>query len=240
LNTGVFDIEIGKRLISVTKGGSNLKKLILTAALAALATTGVHAQDTGTASPAVTEVAPVAAMATANAVLRAGTPVSLSMMEEITTKKKAAKVGQRFMLEVAAPVEVNGVTVIPAGTPAWGELVGVRNKGMWGKSGKLDAKLLYLRVNGRQIRLTGSFDDKGVTGTAGVVGAIALVPIAGFFMTGTSAMLPKGGVVSGFIDEDIELAIANSKPAPLAVGAPVGVASQVVAEEEGVETDPDD
>ena len=240
MNTGVFDIEIGKRLISVTKGGSNLKKLILTAALAALATTGVHAQDTGTASPAVTEVAPVAAMATANAVLRAGTPVSLSMMEEITTKKKAAKVGQRFMLEVAAPVEVNGVTVIPAGTPAWGELVGVRNKGMWGKSGKLDAKLLYLRVNGRQIRLTGSFDDKGVTGTAGVVGAIALVPIAGFFMTGTSAMLPKGGVVSGFIDEDIELAIANSKPAPLAVGAPVGVASQVVAEEEGVETDPDD
>ena len=214
-----------------------MKKLILTAALA---TTGVHAQDTGTASPAVTEVAPVAAMATANAVLRAGTPVSLSMMEEITTKKKAAKVGQRFMLEVAAPVEVNGVTVIPAGTPAWGELVGVRNKGMWGKSGKLDAKLLYLRVNGRQIRLTGSFDDKGVTGTAGVVGAIALVPIAGFFMTGTSAMLPKGGVVSGFIDEDIELAIANSKPAPLAVGAPVGVASQVVAEEEGVETDPDD
>ncbi|PHR18685.1 MAG: hypothetical protein COA41_09630 [Sphingopyxis sp.] len=140
-------------------------------------------------------------------------------MEEITTKKKAAKVGQRFMLEVSAPVEVNGVTVIPAGTPAWGELVGVRNKGMWGKSGKLDAKLLFLRVNGRQIRLTGSFDDKGVTGTAGVVGAIALVPIAGFFMTGTSAMLPKGGVVSGFIDEDIELAIANVKQAPMVVSA---------------------
>lgn len=207
---------------------------------------GVQAQDTTTASPAA---APVSALATSNAVLRAGTPVALSMMEEITTKKKAAKVGQRFMLEVSAPVEVNGVTVIPAGTPAWGELVGVRNKGMWGKSGKLDAKLLFLRVNGRQIRLTGSFDDKGVTGTAGVVGAIALVPIAGFFMTGTSAMLPKGGVVSGFIDEDIELAIANTKPAPMVVGepvAPLSVAepgtfeSEVVTEEETVETDPDD
>lgn len=222
-----------------------MKKLILTAALAAMAS-GVQAQDTTTASPAA---APVSALATSNAVLRAGTPVALSMMEEITTKKKAAKVGQRFMLEVSAPVEVNGVTVIPAGTPAWGELVGVRNKGMWGKSGKLDAKLLFLRVNGRQIRLTGSFDDKGVTGTAGVVGAIALVPIAGFFMTGTSAMLPKGGVVSGFIDEDIELAIANTKPAPMVVGepvAPLSVAepgtfeSEVVTEEETVETDPDD
>lgn len=232
-----------------------MKKLILTAALAAMAASGAHAQDAA-AAPAVATVAPVAPIAapvTANAVLRAGTPVALSMMEEITTKGKVAKVGQRFMLEVSAPVEVNGVTVIPAGTPAWGELVGVRNKGMWGKSGKLDAKLLYLRVNGRQIRLTGSFDDKGVTGTAGVVGAIALVPIAGFFMTGTSALLPKGGVVSGFIDEDVELAIADSKPAPMAVAAPVaplsvaepGAAQSVVIEEETVEeetieTDPSD
>ncbi|MEH6702281.1 hypothetical protein [Parasphingorhabdus sp.] len=230
-----------------------MKKLILTAALSALATSGVHAQDTTavtTAAPAVAEIAPaspVAAIATTNAVLRAGTPVSLSMMEEITTKKKAAKVGQRFMLEVSAPIEVNGVTVVPAGTPAWGEIVGVRNKGMWGKSGKLDAKLLFLRVNGRQIRLTGSFDDKGVTGTAGVVGAIALVPIAGFFMTGTSALLPKGGVVSGFIDEDIELAIANTKPAPMAVAAPaapLSVSAPAAAEgeadieEESVEADP--
>jgi len=212
-----------------------LKKLIFAAALSALAASTVHAQDMApapalTTSPALAPAPPIAAPATANAVLRAGTPVALSLMEQITTKKKAAKVGQRFMLEVSAPVEVNGVTVIPAGTPAWGELVGVRNKGMWGKSGKLDAKLLFLRVNGRQIRLTGSFDDKGVTGTAGVVGAIALVPIAGFFMTGTSAEFPKGGVVNGFIDEDIELAIANVKQAPLAVSA-----APVMAVEAGAE-----
>lgn len=199
-----------------------MKKLILGASCLILAAASANAQEVtaeaAQAAPvAEQEVTPVAAPATANAVLRAGTPVALTLMEEITTKKKAAKVGQRFILEVSAPIEVNGVTVVPAGTPAWGELVGVRNKGMWGKSGKLDAKLLYLRVNGRQIRLTGSFDDKGVTGTAGVVGAIALVPIAGFFMTGTSAVLPKGGVVSGFIDEDVELAIANKAPPPLEV-----------------------
>lgn len=162
----------------------------------------------------------IAPAVSSNAVLRAGTPIQLRLMEEITTKKKAAKVGQRFMLEVAAPVEVNGVVVVPAGTPAWGEITEVRNKGMWGKSGKLNARLLYLRVNGRQIRLTGAFDDKGVTGTAGVVGAIAFVPIAGFFMTGTSATFPKGGEVGGFIDEDVQLAIADTAPAPLQVAAP--------------------
>lgn len=160
-------------------------------------------------------VPPVSA---SNAVLRAGTAVQFRLMEEITTQKKAAKVGQRFMLEVAAPVEINGVVVIPAGTPAWAEITEVRNKGMWGKSGKLNARLLYLRVNGRQIRLTGNFDDKGVTGTAGVVGAVALVPVVGFFVTGTSAVFPKGGEVGGFIDEDVQLAMANVEPAPMQVG----------------------
>jgi hypothetical protein len=193
-----------------------MDRSLLALAAGLLITSTAAAQE---ASPAP-EPTPIAATPTVNAVLRAGTPVQLRLMEEITTKKKAARVGQRFQLEVAAPVEVNGVVVIPSGTPAWGEITEVRNKGMWGKSGKLNARLLYLRVNGRQVRLTGAFDDKGVTGTAGVVGAIALVPIAGFFMTGTSATFPKGGEVGAFIDEDIELAIAQTKPAPMVVGAP--------------------
>lgn len=198
-------------------------KYAFVAAAAALSVCAsvASAQEAATApaatlAPAAAVIAPVP---TNNAVLRAGTPVALRLMEEVTTKKKAARVGQRFMMEVAEPVVVNSVTVIPAGTPAWGEITNVRNKGMWGKSGKLDARILYLRINGRQIRLTGTFDDKGVTGTAGVVGAVALVPIAGFFVTGTSATLPKGGTVGGFIDEDVELAFANAAPAPLQVPA---------------------
>jgi hypothetical protein len=202
-----------------------MKKLILGASCLFLASTNVNAQEAKVeiqqvAAVATPAISPVAAPATTNAVLRAGTPIALKLMEEITTKGKVAKVGQRINLEVSAAVEVNGVTVIPAGTPAWGEIVGVRNKGMWGKSGKLDAKLLYLRANGRQIRLTGSFDDKGVTGTGAVVGAILFVPVVGFFTTGTSAVLPMGGAVNGFIDEDVELAIANKGPAPMVVGAP--------------------
>lgn len=201
-----------------------MKALITAAAVAAAVAVPAFAQapqpvveQMAPAAPAPEQSAVIAEQPTAHAVLRAGTPVVLRMMEEITTKKKAARVGQRFMMEVAEPVVVNSMTVIPTGTPAWGELTGVRNKGMWGKSGKLDARILFLRVNGRQIRLTGTFDDKGVTGTAGVVGAVVLIPIAGFFMTGTSAMLPKGGTVGGFIDEDVELSFANAAPKPLEV-----------------------
>ena len=164
---------------------------------------------------------PIAVPQHNSAVLRTGTEVPLKLSEELTTKGKKLKVGQRFHMEVAENVVVQDQVVIPAGSPAMGEITEVKNKGMWGKSGHLNARVMYVTVNGRQIRLSGAFDDKGVTGTAGVVGAIAFVPVAGFFMTGTSAKVPMGTAVKSFVDEDVPLTMAATGPAPLAVGAPV-------------------
>jgi len=168
-----------------------------------------------TAIPVCAQTAAVVAPATAPAqvaviqpsaadnVLRAGTEVPLILREELTTKKKQLRVGQRIQMEVSANITQNGVTVIPAGTPAVGEITEVRNKGMWGKSGYIGARVLSLRLVDRHIRLTGTFDDKGVTGTGGVVAAVAFVPIAGFFTTGTSAFIASGSATKGFLDEDI-------------------------------------
>ena len=195
------------------------------AVLAACVAAPIAAQDAAATTVLGAPVAPqVALAAPTKAVLRAGTPVALRILETVTTKEKAARVGQRIRMEVASPVEFNGAVVIPAGTPAEGEVTEVRNKGMWGKSGHLTARALWARVNGRQIRLTGSFDDKGVTGTGGVVASVLLVPVVGFFVTGTSAVLPQGGQVGAFLDEDIELAVTNPAPvAPIEVAVPVAV-----------------
>lgn len=172
-----------------------------------------------TMSAAVTaQVAPLAPMTAGAAVLRTGTPVALTMREMLTTKGKKLRVGQRFQLEVAEAVAVNGQTVIPAGSSALGEITEVRNKGMWGKSGGINARVLHVRVGDRTIRLTGQIDDKGKTGTAGVVAAVAFIPIAGFFTTGTSAVIPLGAPVSAFVDEDVELAFMATPLAPMAVG----------------------
>jgi hypothetical protein len=146
-----------------------------------------------------------------------GTEVPLKIAEPLTTKEKVTRVGQRFRLETAEDVKINGVVIIPVGSPAMGEVTDVRNKGMWGKSGHINARLLYVQVNGRQIRLSGTFDDKGVTGTAGVVAAIAFVPVAGFFTTGTSANIPAGAGVKGFVDEDVPLAFAERPMQPMQV-----------------------
>ena len=172
-------------------------------------------------APAAAPATPIVAPVTTSAVLRVGTVVPLRLSEELTTKGKKLRVGHRFHLETSEPVMVNGVTVIPVGSPAVGEVTDVRNKGMWGKSGHLGARLLYVTVNGRQIRLSGAFDDKGVAGGVGAVAVSAIVFLpAGFFMTGTSAMVPVGTIIKSFVDEDVPLAMPAAAQAPLAVGAP--------------------
>lgn len=173
------------------------------------------ATPTTTVAPtAVPSAAVILAPAPTN-VLRAGTEIPLVTREELTTKKKQVRVGQRVQLEVASNVTSNGLVVVPVGTPAVGEVTEVRNKGMWGKSGYIAVRLLSMRLGDRQIRLSGTFDDKGVTGTGGVVASIALVPLAGFFTTGTSANIPAGSGTKGFLEEDITFVVPTSTPAPV-------------------------
>jgi hypothetical protein len=137
-----------------------------------------------------------------------GTEVSLRLLRELTTKGKVLKVGDRFDLELIDALIVGTETIIPAGSRAVGEIMSVRNKGMWGKSGKFNARLMYLRVGDRNIRLGGTFDDKGVAGGwgAGLTTALVFAP-AGFFMTGTSAKVEAGSVIKGFLDEDVPFVV---------------------------------
>ena len=175
------------------------------------------------------QTSPVTTAATTSGTLRAGTSVPLKMSEPLTTLGKKLKVGQRFQLETAENVMIDGNVVIPTGSPATGEVTEVRNKGMWGKSGRINGRVLYVRANGRQIRMSGQLDDKGTTGTAAVVGSLVIIPIAGFFMTGTSANIPLGTPVTAFIDEDVSVAFAGpAAPMVVAPAAAVPVAAPVV------------
>jgi hypothetical protein len=162
----------------------------------------------------------------AESVLRSGTEVPLIMAEGISSNDKSLRAGKQIRLQTANQIMLGGAVVIPAGSPATGEVTEVRRKGMWGKSGRIEARVLNVRVGDRLIRLTGSFDDKGVTGTAGVVGAIVFVPIAGFFLTGTSASIPAGSGIKAFLDEDLRIAV----PAPVPAPAPAPVAAAVAVQ----------
>lgn len=185
-----------------------------------LGSTAALAQQTATPQPApqtTVTVAPLVSVPGPDAstrIIRGGAQIRVRFLHELTTEDRASSVGQRVRLEVAEDVVADGVTIIPRGTPVTGELTAVRNKGMWGRSGKIEGRILNMTLNGRTVRMSGAFDDKGVTGTAGVVAAVVLVPIVGFFVTGTSARIPAGGEVSAYIDEDVVFSV-TAAPAPV-------------------------
>jgi len=183
----------------------------IAAASAVLVAATVSAQTIVNPRPAAAtqaeNVAVIQQQATGN-VLRAGAPVPVALSEFLTTKGKRLKVGQRVQLEVAQDVLLNGRVVIPARSPVEGVLTEVRNKGMWGKSGAIHLHINSVNINGTNIRLKGDMDTRGETGTAGVVGAIVALPVAGFFVTGTSAEMPLNMPGRAFLDQDIALAPA--------------------------------
>lgn len=151
-------------------------------------------------------------------ILPEGTEVPMETTAEISSK--TARVGDRFNLEVTDNVLLNGTVIIPAGSSGVGEVARVIKKGMWGKSGKLETRLLYVKVGTQQIRLNGAVGDRGKGGTAGAVASVVLLPLAGFFVTGTSAVIPSRTVAVGRLATDLPIVIANTPTAPAATVPP--------------------
>lgn len=183
-------------------------KIIATAA-AVISLCAASAQAQQAAAPLV-----IGAPSNAGPMLHSGTEVPLRTLRELTTQEKQLHVGDRFDMEVAEAVKLEGHVIIPQGARAVGEVTEVRNKGMWGKSGSIDVRALYVMVGDRQIRLTGIQNDKGSAGGVGAVaGSLVFLPV-GFFVTGTSARIPLGSQILARLDEDVPVVFAGG-------GAPV-------------------
>lgn len=152
-------------------------------------------------APLVIEQAPQPLAA--GEVLKQGTPIHLATDAEMSSQDN--RVGDRIDLRVLDAVSLNGRTVIPIGTRGVGEITLVRKKGMWGKSGRLEFRPLYLVLGDRQVPIStrSTTKEKGETGTAGVVASIVVMPLAGFFVTGTSARIPRGSTVEAELSEDL-------------------------------------
>jgi hypothetical protein len=191
------------------------------------------------AQPAAITVAPAS-----GSMLRQGTEVRLVTLTELNSKRN--KVGERFDMEVQESVQLNGQTVIPAGTRAVGEITLRKGKGMWGKSGKLEFRPIYLKMGDRQIRISANATrDKGKAGTAGVVAAVVVLPIAGFFVTGTSAHIAAQTPVVAQLDEDVPVVFAAATappalvvPAAAVLSVPAAPPSPAAAKVQAVTTAP--
>ncbi|MBV8686845.1 MAG: hypothetical protein JOZ90_10740 [Alphaproteobacteria bacterium] len=149
------------------------------------------------------EVPPPPLPAPSGPVLKAGTRVPMRTREPLSSK--TARQGQRFDLEVTEPVLVDGLVVVPLGARGVGEVRRVVEKGMFGKAGKIEVQLLFVEAGGTRIRLGGRAKDKGASGAAAVAIGLPLVGISSAFVSGTSARIPAGTPIDGYVYQDLPL-----------------------------------
>lgn len=164
-----------------------MKKVVTSIVLLVMSTNALAQQQSN-----VVQSQPAAGPATqAEVTLPANTEVILRMTDDLTTKGGKIEVGHVFRLTVAFDVRAQGVVVIPAGTPATGEVTMRTGKAVFGKSGKMDVELRQIDLYGRRIPVTGKYRQEGEGNTLAAVGAVFLA--AGLmFVTGKSAVIPRG------------------------------------------------
>ena len=156
------------------------------------------------AGPAAAQVLPEAAPL----LLRQGTPVAVVTDAPLTSKR--TRQGQRFGLTVSEEVRVEGMLVIPKGARAVGEIARVVPKGMVGKPGKIEVRVMFVEVAGQRIRLDGRARDKGESGAAPVLLATPLVGFSAAFFTGKNAVIPAGTRIDAFVYQDVPLVRASA------------------------------
>lgn len=180
-------------------------KLIYLVASAALSASPAIAQDQ---SPLA--VQRVGAAASGNAALPANTEITLRVNQEVTTKGDTWSEGDQFKLTVGEDVMLGEYVVIPRGTPAWGKITWLTNKGAFGKSGKMDIEIEYLELSGRRIKLDGTYRQEGEGNTLATVGGVIAAGVFAAFITGKSGRLPEGRELTATLEERLELAIPAS------------------------------
>ena len=203
-----------------------LNSMTLSIIPAILATSAIVEQEASGSARAVSAsaVAPLVIGGKAPNVLIENTEIPLRTMNELSSKKN--KVGDRFDLEVVDDIKLNGRIVIPAGTRAVGEVTKVIKKGMFGKSGKLETRVLYVRLGDKQIRVKGENADRGKGGTAATVASLVFIWPAAFFVTGKSAVLPPGTQTTTYLESDLPVIFAEDAQPPAVVVPAVGATSR--------------
>ncbi len=178
--------------------------LIFGAAVAALlAASAQSAAIAETPQPAEPAPATLVEPAVAPLILKRDTPIHFMVVSEVTTKTHTA--GHRFRLRVDKPVFVDGVLALPVGTTAWGEVLAAKKSGNVGKSGSLEARLLYVEVEGHRVPISGNNAAKGAGGGAETaLGVLALGPF-GLFAKGNNAKIKAGELMTGFVEQDTEI-----------------------------------
>ena len=182
-------------------------RLLAGSTFAALACTAAIAQDATepAAPPTIGEV--LERLLT----LPANTQIHLRMLEPVASNTH--KPGDRFKLEVAEPIVIDGQVVIPAGSPGTGQVVHAAKRGMAGKGGELILAARFVRSGDREVRLRAFKAGIGEDRLDLAAGLGVTLGIPALFVVGKELVVPAGADVFAKVAADALL------PSVLGTGA---------------------
>ena len=158
-------------------------------------------------------------------VIPAKMPIQFTLDSAISSK--TAQPGGLFQLKVADDLVINNVLVIPAGTPAFGEVIHAQKSGGFGKAGELLLAIRYIDLNGQQIKMRTFKPLQGKDDTR-TASNLALVPVVGLFVPfirGGEIELPVNTLVQALVTSETtvtqkESIVPEKQPLPQTTAAP--------------------
>jgi hypothetical protein len=136
--------------------------------------------------------------------LLAGSPVIVSLIEDISTT--SSNIGDKFKVMVVHDVVQSGTIVIPKGALGEGVVTFVTKNGAFGKPGILGISLRSLELNGQRILLDGRYREEGGNNNGAAAATMFAVGVAAALVKGKSSFIPKGRELKARTGEDISFA----------------------------------
>lgn len=133
------------------------------------------------------------------------TPVRLRLSE--TLSSGTAKLNDKVDFELVEEIKVGNVVVVPQGSTAIGTVTEAKTKKSFGRSGKLNVNIDYLRLpNGDKVSLRAVKGGSGGSRTGAMTGAVVATAIVFFpaaplffFIKGKNIVIPKGTEITAFV-----------------------------------------
>jgi hypothetical protein len=146
-------------------------------------------------------VPPPAAANPSTPILAAGTPVTVVMAQDVSSR--TAHVGDWFDVFLRDDLVLAHGVIVPKGTRGRGEVTFATNKGVFGKPGILGIALRHLDLNGQIIPVDGRYREEGKNNDGAAAATMFAVGIAAVFVTGKVSVIPKGRELRARIGEDV-------------------------------------
>ncbi len=130
----------------------------------------------------------------ASLILPGGSKIALMVLTEVSSQR--ARPGDVVKLRVAEPVSVDGVTVVPPGTPVFGTVMSSTKSGAALQRGQVAVDISSLVLPSGTVKLTGNFHRTGTGGKNDDLVKTVLAPMYVLFSPGNSGKLKAGEVLT--------------------------------------------